>query len=62
MLPSVGFRKFKFGVLGLALVFMLGLRAFPGAHPASVTKTTTCGGAREPPCAAPPVTVDSQLA
>jgi pimeloyl-ACP methyl ester carboxylesterase len=63
MLPSVGFRKLKLGVLGLALVFMLGLRAFPGAatHPASVTKTTACGGAGEPPCAAPPVTVDSQL-
>src|ERR1022692_4011357 len=29
MLPSVGFHKFRFGVLGLALVFLLGLGAFP---------------------------------
>jgi hypothetical protein len=44
MLPSVGFHKFRFGVLGLALVFMLGQGAFP-------TQAQT-------PAPAPPVTVD----
>ena len=64
MLPSVGFHKFGFGVLVLALVFMLCLSAFPGApngHPASVARTSACGGSGNPPCSAPPVTVDSVL-
>src|ERR1022692_990927 len=47
MLPSVGFHKFRFGVLGLALVFLLGLGAFP-------TQATA-------PPSAPPVTADSVL-
>src|ERR1700690_2453438 len=65
MLPSVGFHKFGFGVLGLALVFMLGLSAFPGspngqpgAHPESTTAATT---KQTLPNSAPPVTVDSVL-
>ena len=59
MLPSVGFHKFRFGVLGLALVFLLGLGAFagspkgqPGVHAASTLKN----GAKpaQAPPAAPP--------
>ena len=47
MFSSVGFSKFRFGVLGLALVFVLGLGALPGQ-------------AQAPP-SAPPVTADSVL-
>ena len=57
MLRSVGFHKFKFGVLGLALVFLLGLRAFPwspDAQPEAAKQKTA-------PPSAPPVTVDSLL-
>jgi hypothetical protein len=66
MLSSVSFHKFKFGVLGLALVFILGLRAFPGSsngrpgtHPESTLKPLATPAAAPPP--APPVTQDSQL-
>src|SRR5208282_628199 len=66
MLPSVGFHKFRFGVLGLALVFLLGLGAFAGSpkgrprvHAASTMKNTS-KPAQAPP-AAPPVTVDGVL-
>jgi hypothetical protein len=66
MLRSVGLHKFRFGVIGLALVFLLGLRAFPGsptghpgAHAASAYKTMAKPSTTPP--AAPPVTVDSVL-
>src|ERR1700691_1457600 len=66
MLPSVCFHKFRFGVLGLALVFLLGLGAFPGSsngrpgtHPESVLKPMA-KPAQAPP-SAPPVTADSVL-
>jgi hypothetical protein len=61
MLRSVRFHKLGFGVLGLALVFLLGLRAFPGspgAHSASYKTETKPATAPSP---APPVTVDSLL-
>jgi hypothetical protein len=58
MLRSVGFHKFRFGVAGLALVFLLGLKAFPGSpHPVSTLATKP---ATVPP-SAPPVTPDSIL-
>src|SRR5580700_10976160 len=47
MLPSVGFHKFRLGVMSLALVFMLGQGAF---------RTQAAA-----PAPAPPVTVDSSL-
>src|ERR1700722_16495012 len=66
MLPSVGFHRVTFGVLGLSLVFMLGLRAFPGspdgrqgAHPESTLKPMTTKATAPP--SAPPVTPDSVL-
>lgn len=66
MSSSVGFHKFRFGVLGLALVFLLGLRALPGSpdsqpdgHPASALKTMFTQATA--PASAPPVTVDSVL-
>jgi len=66
MLRSLGFHKFRFGILGLGLVFLLVLRAFPGSpddpsdarqapafKPMSTPKTA--------PPSAPPVVVDSLL-
>ena len=64
MLPSVGFHKFGFGVLGLALVFMLGLSAFPGSpngQPGAHPESTTAATSKTAPPSAPPVTVDSVL-
>jgi len=58
MLRSVGIHKFRFGVLGLALVFLLGLKAFPGSHPESASAATP-KIVTPPP--APPVTPDSVL-
>jgi hypothetical protein len=64
MLPSVGFHKFGFGVLGLALVFMLGLSAFPGSpngQPGAHPESTTAATSKTAPPSAPPVTVDGVL-
>jgi len=64
MLPSVGFHKFGFGVLGLALVFILGLSAFPGSpngQPGAHPESTTAATSKQAPPSAPPVTVDSVL-
>ena len=66
MLPSVDFHKFSFGVLGLALVFVPVLGAFPappdsqpGTSPASALKSMA-KPATAPP-SAPPVIQDSVL-
>ena len=61
MLPSVGFHKFRFGVLGLALVFLLGLGAFPGSPDGQPSALNTMSTHALAPPSAPPVTADSLL-
>jgi triacylglycerol esterase/lipase EstA (alpha/beta hydrolase family) len=63
MLPSFGFHKVTFGVLGLSLVFLLGLGAFPngqsGTHEASALKPMATKATAPP--SAPRVIVDAVL-
>jgi hypothetical protein len=62
MLPSVRFHKFRFGALGVALVFMLGFAATPGlpdSHSASTLQSMAKPATT--PTSAPIVTVDGVL-
>jgi len=64
MLPSIGFHKFGFGVLGLVLVFMLGVSAFPGSPaggPDAYATSAARTAPKQTPQSAPPVTVDGVL-